>query len=113
DANVKGVAVLNLPMVAGKFGLRVAAYDYSNAGYVDNVGASNPTRAFLAQLFGAQVLDKKNVGDSDWRGVRAQALYQPIDALQIRLTYAYQDLSQNGDNSVDTTLAGPYQAMPF
>ncbi len=113
DPNGKGVAVLNVPVVPGALALRVAAYDYSNAGFVDNVGASDPMRSFLAQLFGAQVLDKRNVGDSDWRGVRAQALYKPTDALQVKLTYARQDLSQDGDNSVDTTLLGSYQAMPF
>ncbi|MCB2114504.1 MAG: TonB-dependent receptor [Parvularculaceae bacterium] len=110
--NSKIVAVLNAPLVEDRFGLRIAAYKYDNAGYVDNIGASDPAKSALAATFGAIVVDEDNVGDTEYVGIRASALWRPVDPLSFTFTYVHQDLTQDGYNEVDPALGG-YKAAPF
>lgn len=115
--NNKATAILNLPIQADHLALRIAAYNFDDEGYVDNVGASDPSKSALAATYGALLVDEQNVGDVQAQGVRASVLWRPTDRFDVTLTYARDKQTQIGYNEVDSTVeaarGGKYFAAPF
>ncbi|MBK6721008.1 MAG: TonB-dependent receptor [Sphingomonadales bacterium] len=82
DSSIEGV--LNLPIVQGKFGVRVAAAHQHFGGWVDNTTLN---------------LKDANSGSSDI--VRGRALWRPDDKLSVSLTLSHQKLEVGSINLSD------------
>ncbi len=88
------VGVINIPLIKDSLALRVAAYRFENAGYVDLV--STDEIQALAETTGVPALVKKDNGGHTYTGVRASMLWQASDKLDITLMLADQHLEENG-----------------
>lgn len=108
--NMSGV--LNLPLIRDTLAIRLVGYNYDYSGYVDNVGASDPEVAALADFYGATVVDKLGVGGAEYAGARASILWKPTDDLSFTLMYARQDLDQDGETEVNLSKGG-YTNIPM
>ena len=104
--------VLNLPLIRDTLAIRLVGYNYDYSGYVDNVGASDPEVAALADFYGATVVDKLGVGGAEYAGARASILWKPTDDLSFTLMYARQDLDQDGETEVNLSKGG-YTNIPM
>lgn len=90
-----GAAVANVPVIPGELAIRASAYYNRNGGFVDNIA-----------------LGQKDVNRSGTYGGRFEALLAPAAKLRIRLSAFLQDISREGDSTVDyhidgTPLYGP------
>jgi outer membrane receptor protein involved in Fe transport len=107
-ANKEIQGVVNLPLIQDKLAVRAVGYVYDNSGYVNNVAASSA--AFAAQAaalgFSDLVTDQRDVGNSEYRGGRIMAMWQPIEKLSATLMYLRQDLEQKGLPEVQLPLGG-------
>jgi outer membrane receptor protein involved in Fe transport len=112
--NYEAWGALNAPLAPGKFAVRVVGYDYANSGYIHNVGASVPALVNYANLVGATIRNRGDVGSSDYVGGRLTALWQVTEAFDLKLTYANQQLESDGFNEVDISLPqGGYTSAPL
>jgi iron complex outermembrane recepter protein len=102
--STNAVGVFNAPLLDETLTLRVAAYRYNNSGYIVNRGAADPTKAALAQRYGATLIDDNDVNHHMYDGVRASLLWQPTDRLSATLMYIKQDLESDGHAEVDPRL---------
>ncbi|MGA1799606.1 TonB-dependent receptor [Sphingomonas sp. 4RDLI-65] len=84
-----GSAVINLPVVNDKLGLRASGYYSRDGGYFDNA-----------------VTGEKNVDRGEVYGGRVEALFTPADDLSIRLTGFAQDIRRNGNAYASIGLDG-------
>jgi len=67
---------INLPLVAGSLGLRLSAFDQTNAGYIDNIGTG-----------------QNDANHSTQRGGRAALLWKPSEDFYAEATLLYQDVN--------------------
>jgi outer membrane receptor protein involved in Fe transport len=74
---------INLPLVTGRLGLRLTAFDQTTAGWIDNVG----TR-------------QSDANHSTQKGGRAVLLWQPTDNLAIQGTVLYQQIDARDTTKV-------------
>lgn len=111
-ANNSTTGVINVPLVEDQLALRLVGYRYDNQGYTELVSASDPGKAAAAALWGAEVVDQKGVGDSEFTGGRATLLWKPVDDLSVTLMHVTQDLEQIGFNAVDISKGG-YKDVAF
>jgi outer membrane receptor protein involved in Fe transport len=81
-------AMVNVPLVTNKLGLRVVGFYRDEDGYIDNVGTG-----------------VKNANSLKDRGGRAILLWKPTNRLNVRLTGVYED-SQPEDASLVTPSLG-------
>lgn len=81
DNNYELSAVLNLPIIEDKLGLRVVAYDGEDAGYIDN-----------------RRLSLEDINSVDTTGIRASLRWRPSDKLTLDGMFWYQDRFLAGDN---------------
>ncbi|WP_447761519.1 TonB-dependent receptor plug domain-containing protein [Sphingopyxis panaciterrae] len=89
--------VVNLPIVQDQMALRVVGYRVFNDGFIDNVGASQPTpQITAATALGVQVRDRKHVGADTTTGVRASLLWEPMEGLSLTAMHLYQRIEQDG-----------------
>ncbi|TPG05366.1 TonB-dependent receptor [Rhodanobacter glycinis] len=72
-------AMVNLPLVEGKLGLRANAYNRNDPGYIDN-----------------SVTGKSEVNGAKVSGARAQLLWTPTDRVSLRLSALAQNLGSDG-----------------
>ncbi|QNA87175.1 TonB-dependent receptor [Sphingomonas sp. So64.6b] len=92
-----GNAVVNLPL--GKtLALRASGFYRKNAGFIDATGRSG-----------------ENINQSEVYGGRASLLFQPVDALSVRLTAVAQNIRANSPSSYDAdpVTFRPLAADPF
>ena len=82
--DLKGM--INMPLVEGKLGLRVAGYWTAFPGFID---AFTPTGK------------DEDVNEGDRWGFRASLLFQPSDVVSITPRVVYQQVEVNGFNRVD------------
>jgi outer membrane receptor protein involved in Fe transport len=80
---------VNAPLVAEKVALRVSGFESRDGGYVDNVAQG-----------------RDDVNQSDIYGGRFDLLVTPTDALSVRFTGFVQNISRDGNATVDYTFAG-------
>ena len=104
-------AVLNVPLIEDKLAIRGVVYQFDNSGYIDNVVVSQPVPGLsrTTGVFGGVANDRDDVGNDQYTGFRLTALWQPIDELDITLSYLEQDIEQDGIPEVSLNLAGDYQ----
>lgn len=98
--------VINLPIVSGKLGARLVAYQDHIAGYTDNVVPAAPANDYSAG-FGApdgtlvipghDAFTRKDINSQDIWGMRGAVTWKPTDALHIDASYAAQEVRQNAE----------------
>lgn len=69
DPSQRATAVVNLPVVEGEFGIRIASTFGNSGGFID-----------------MPVLDRKDVNNQDMQQVRVKALWQPSERFDARAT---------------------------
>ncbi|MDB9953762.1 TonB-dependent receptor, partial [Porticoccaceae bacterium] len=92
------VGVLNIPLVADKLALRVAAYRFDNAGYVDAV--STPLAESIAAATGSAVIIEDDLGGSTYSGARTMLLWNASENLSTTLTFGTQEIDVKGSPEV-------------
>ncbi|MBT5292671.1 MAG: TonB-dependent receptor, partial [Cellvibrionales bacterium] len=106
--------VLNVPLIEDTLAVRAVVYQFDNSGYVKNVAVSQPVAGLAAtESFGGIVQDRDDVGNDTYTGIRLSALWRPIDALGITLSYLQQKIEQDGAPEVELALAGAYDQRRF
>ena len=96
DSNHSVTGVFNLPLIEDQLALRVSAYNFSEAGYIDIV--SSPAQDAIAAATGSTAVVKEDSNSSTNKGVRASLLWQPTESLKVGLIHGVQK------NDVDNTL---------
>jgi iron complex outermembrane recepter protein len=104
--------VVNLPLVRDKLALRVVGYIYDNAGYIDYVGNTVPSRVAFAEAVGGTLVTGDDGGASRYTGGRATLSWKPIETFDATLTYVDQTIDQTGSFEDSLHLA-PYQDYPM
>ena len=103
--------VINVPLIEDTLGFRGVAYQFSEGGYIDDIGAEDPDLRFVAEL--NDVLDKAaghtDIGDVDILGVRASLLWKPNDRFKAEFIFAHEEQRQKGIPEVQPDLPGKYQ----
>jgi iron complex outermembrane receptor protein len=82
-------AAVNIPIVSGVAAVRASGYESRDGGYIDNIA-----------------LGQKDVNSSDIYGGRLDLLVLPTDALTIRMGGFLQNISRDGEGTVDYTVSG-------
>ncbi|MBK7902545.1 MAG: TonB-dependent receptor [Proteobacteria bacterium] len=104
--------VVNLPLVKDKLALRVVGFAYDNAGYIDYVGNTIPSRVAFADAVNAELISGDDGGASQYTGGRATLLWKPTENFDATLTYVDQEIDQTG--SFEDSLHLPaYQDYPM
>ena len=75
-------------MIEDQLALRIAAYNFSEAGYIDIV--SSPDEDAIAADTGTTAIVKDDSNSSTNKGVRASLLWQPTENLKVGLVYGTQ-----------------------
>lgn len=111
DNNTMIQGVLNVPLIEGKLAIRGVAYQFDNSGYIENVAASQPSVSIdnAVSSFGGVAEDRDDVGNDRNTGFRLTTKWQPIEPLDITLTYTQQEIEQKGTPEVNLDLSGDYQ----
>ena len=88
--------MLNIPLVTDQtaLALRVAAYRFDNAGYVDAV--STPALEATATATGSTVILEDDIGGSTFTGARAILLWSATEELDVTLTLGTQEIDVDG-----------------
>ncbi len=73
-----GNAMVNVPIVQDKLGIRIVGWGESGGGYIDQT------------IFG-QTTTYKNANDISLKGVRAEVLFTPTERLKLFGSYSYQN----------------------
>lgn len=81
--------VVNAPVVADRLGLRLTAFKSRDGGYVDNI-----------------VQGRADVNQAGIQGGRVDLLFEPTQALSIRISGFLQDTNSDGQATADYTTAG-------
>ncbi len=102
------VGVFNAPLIKDTLGVRVAAYRYENAGYIDYV--STPRVEAASTALGVPVHVEEDANSSAYAGGRASILFQPNEQFDATLMLMWQKLEENGGSSDVTIDLGGYQA---
>jgi len=105
DSGYNGVGMVNLPLIDDRLALRVSAYHYKKAGYVDLI--STPAMEALSSLTQVPVALDKDVGGHEYSGVRASLLFQATDQFDMTLMLGYQKLDEDRRSEI-TMSAGDY-----
>jgi outer membrane receptor protein involved in Fe transport len=84
-----GASAVNTPIVADKMALRASTFYSRDSGYITN-----------------RALDEDGVGRSDIYGGRADVLFTPSEALNIRMTAFLQNISRDGQATADYDFTG-------
>lgn len=104
EINQSLVGALNMPLIENQMALRVAAYQYDHAGYIDVV--STPEAEALADATGGTVIVKEDTGSNSNTGVRASLLWEPTDKATLGLTLGAQKDELDGLSDVQVALTG-------
>ncbi|MCT2533452.1 TonB-dependent receptor [SAR92 clade bacterium H231] len=104
DTNNRLVAVANLPLVDDALALRIAAYRFDTAGYIDRVSTS-VIEDFAASR-GLTVDSSKDLAGHTYTGGRASLLWQANSDLKITLMLATQELDEEGGSFIDVAEGG-------
>ena len=108
---------VNLPIVNDVFALRITGYHDDDSGFIDNViedvavlpGFANES----VRAAGGVEINEGDIGAVKVSGLRAALLFEPTDALSIKVSHIWQDAEQNGIPEVNLDLEGDYQQVRF
>lgn len=107
--NVEGM--LNIPLVDDVLALRTVLYRHRDSGYIRNVSSEDPQSVARAQGLGlTDLLANERVGDTTATGGRVALRWQPADRFAMTLSYALQELEQDGDLIMHSE-AGKYRQI--
>jgi len=95
DNNHSLTTAVNIPLIEDQLALRITAYQFKEAGYIDIV--SSPSEDAIAAATGATAIVKDDANSSTNEGVRASLLWQPTEELKVTAIYGVQK------NDVDQT----------
>ncbi len=87
--NYNVAAAVNFPVLSDKIAVRASGFESHDGGYVDNIA-----------------LGQKDANRSDIYGGRLDVLFTPTEALTIRVGGFLQDISRDGESTVNYTFAG-------
>lgn len=94
-------AAVNLPIVPGKFAVRVAAYHQQDAGFSDNVSAAVPE-------YDVPDVSRRDVNDVEISGARVSALWQVSDNLRVSAVAFLQETKSGGLPDANPLTVGEY-----
>lgn len=97
--SVRGV--LSVPVVEDVLALRGVAYRYDNSGYIESGDAAMLPSLAGPLSFGAVGSTRDDIGSDEYTGFRLSGLWRPLDDLDITLTYADQEIEQDGRPEVN------------
>ncbi|MDB9999456.1 TonB-dependent receptor [Porticoccaceae bacterium] len=104
DTNHSLTGAINIPLIEDQLALRIAAYQFNEAGYIDIV--SSPAQDAIAAATGATAIVKDDSNSSTNEGVRASLLWQPTEDLKVSLIYGTQKNDVDNTSDVSTYLPG-------
>lgn len=102
--NYESQAMVNVPIIDGKLGLRANVYYSDRSGFYENIGTADPLVAQAVDGYGANAFTGDNQGAEQFDGIRLALRWQPIEQLDATLLYLDQSIEQNGSPSADRTL---------
>jgi len=102
--NVDVSGVLNVPLVEDELALRMVAYRESEAGFIDLI-ETDDIRA-KSESSGLAFQREKDAGSFSITGLRASMLWQPTDKFDAHLTFAQQEIEEDGLREVIIELGG-------
>lgn len=102
--------VLNAPIAADRFGVRVVGYRYDDSGFYRNIAGLDPATLAAAERFGATSFvsgyEQDDVGRISTIGGRVAALWHVTDRLDVSANFLRQAIEQDG---APVATNGPYQ----
>ena len=104
DISQSYTAVFNAPLINNQLALRVAAYHFDDAGYVDAV--ATPDIEALSAATGNPVRLEDDINSITTTGARATLLWQVNDKADITLTLGTQEQESDGLSAVNFELGG-------
>ena len=105
-------AVVNVPLIEEKLAFRGVAYRFDTSGYIENVAGSQPTSGITnAVSLGGVARDRDDIGNDEYTGFRATALWQATEALDVSLSHSQQKIEQDGTPEVNLDLSDDYQQI--
>jgi iron complex outermembrane receptor protein len=105
-------AVVNAPL-GDKAAIRVSGFLRKDHGYVDSIGNNPQFNPVTGEEIG-RTLVEDNINDRKSLGGRASALFQPTDAVSVRLTAFAQNLNSGASDIFEVdpdTLKSPYGGL--
>jgi outer membrane receptor protein involved in Fe transport len=98
DNNYMIQAIGNVPLVQDKLAIRASAYLFDESGIYRNTAGSDASVRAAAASFGAQdaAVDEAEVGETQYVGGRASALFQATDRMRLSVTYVTQKTEIDG-----------------
>ena len=88
DIGYSGVGMLNAPL-SETFAIRATGYYREQGGFIDSIGTAGSDRA-------------KDINDSESYGGRVSALFNPSDAVSLRLSAVLQNRRTNASTTVES-----------
>ena len=99
--NTMQQAVINMPLVDGRFALRAVGYRYSESGFYRNLLGQNPQKLQIARNFGLEDYisgyTRNDVGRMRTSGTRLAALWQVTDNVDVAVNLLRQTIEQDGN----------------
>jgi outer membrane receptor protein involved in Fe transport len=92
-------AVINAPL-GDKAAVRVSGFWRKDPGYIDSIGNNPIINALTGEEIGSTLIDH-DINDRKTYGGRASLLFQPIDALSVRLTAFAQNLNSGASSTFE------------
>lgn len=102
--NVDVSGVLNVPLVEDQLAVRIVAYRESEAGFVDLIETEAVRNA--SENTGVDLQRERDAGSFSITGLRASSLWQPTEQFDAQLTFATQEIEENGLREVVIPLGG-------
>jgi len=111
-------AMINIPLIEGKFAIRLVGFGAKDAGYIDNVFGYTPGR--IDAVTGERIIGSKtnadivenNFNSADWAGGRISAKWFFNDDWALTGIYNNQNAKINGFNDYDPT-TGDLKTIKF
>lgn len=102
--NIDIDGVLNLPLIEDQLALRIVGYRESESGFVELV--ENDRIRGLAESVNGRVQIDDDAGSFTTSGVRSSLAWAPTDRFDVTLSYAWQEIDEDGTREVIIPLGG-------
>jgi outer membrane receptor protein involved in Fe transport len=101
-------AMVNVPLVEGKFAVRLVGFTAEDGGYIDNVAGVSP---MLGSRSNADVVGD-DINDTEFKGGRVSARWTPDDKWAVTAAFVTQETNAKGRNDYDP-LVGDLKTVKF